>query len=315
MSPAFRCSLDPARRLALPALLLAACFSEQFRGDDGVATGGVDSGTTSGACTPGAETCPCLDGGVCDAGLICASQLCVDLGGTSRPMAGTDDGAEGGGTAKTTGDTGLDTSAGEVGSDTGTIDTPGSCIGQCGNPVPDPAGMCYCDPICANMGDCCGDYMLACPGACSSNDDCADTEVCSASTHECLALGEATYDLVVDQWVDHTPICWDGAINCFADPYYQVLYGGDIVFTSETVANTTNASWTVPWSSKISDATVLTLAFWDEDSLGDETIVTECFLDEGEICGPVPAAVLRDGGFLWDPGDGTYTVSVRITAQ
>jgi len=39
---------------------------------------GCESSTTS-ECMPGAEGCPCFSGGACDAGLMCISEVCVQM--------------------------------------------------------------------------------------------------------------------------------------------------------------------------------------------------------------------------------------------
>ncbi|HMR75370.1 MAG TPA: SpoIID/LytB domain-containing protein [Polyangiaceae bacterium] len=43
---------------------------------------------------------------------------------------------------------------------------PGSCQGQCGSSQPVPASepACYCDTLCTDNGDCCGDYQNLCGG-------------------------------------------------------------------------------------------------------------------------------------------------------
>lgn len=43
----------------------------------GGSTGGGTGGTTGGACPAGTETCPCLPGDTCDAGLTCSNGACV----------------------------------------------------------------------------------------------------------------------------------------------------------------------------------------------------------------------------------------------
>lgn len=309
---------SPRRWLCALLFVGGGCFSESF--GDGSQSGGtgdtIGTAGESAGCVPGAETCPCMEGGLCDAGLICASQLCVDLGGGSDPTSvDPDDSGEGGGTAKTTDDGGEDGSSGAGTGDTGMIGEPGSCVDHCGESVPHFDGMCFCDPVCASSGDCCPDYAAACGGGCAFNSDCADTEVCSVGTSTCIDSFSATYDIVVDQWTDHTPVCWDGVGNCLADVYYEVYYGGDPVFTSVTFDDTLNASWTDPWTVVLDPALVLTFAFFDDDTLGDESIDTECFVQGDGTCGPVPASVLHAGTVLWDPGDDTFTVQVRFSAR
>jgi hypothetical protein len=62
-------------------------------------------GGSSKTCDVGSESCPCTTGGICNAGLTCASMTCVKLGGTG----GTDGGAGG-----TTGATDPDVACADV---------------------------------------------------------------------------------------------------------------------------------------------------------------------------------------------------------
>ncbi|MFO0631862.1 MAG: hypothetical protein U0168_03330 [Nannocystaceae bacterium] len=309
-----RAALDHLGR-ALVLAVLPACFSEHYT--PGVTGGTGGSSGETGGCTPGAETCPCRDGGKCDAGLVCASQLCVDLGGLD---GGADDSGgsgmlEGGGTAKPmedSGGVGPGSDSGTAG-ETGVIGEPGSCIDHCGEGVPDMGGMCFCDTVCATMDDCCADYATACAGGCLLNADCAQDQVCSMAAGACVGAFEADYDIVVEQWQDETPVCWDGISDCYADVYYQVFYGGNLEFTSATVDDALQASWTDPWTTMLAPETVLSFTFWDHDSVGgDEFIVTECFLDPENACSPVGAATLHEGVASWQPeGDG-FIVQVRF---
>jgi hypothetical protein len=304
---------SPRRLLWVALCLVGGCFSESFGG--GSQSGGTagTAGETAG-CVPGAETCPCLEGGRCDAGLVCASQLCVDLGGGSDPTADPDDSGEGGGTAKTTDDGGdASTSAGT--GDTGSIGEPGSCEGHCGESVPNFSAMCFCDPVCATSGDCCDDYVEMCGGGCAFNEDCGDLEVCSVGSSTCVEVFSATYEIVVDEWKDNTPTCWDGLGDCFADVYYEVYYGGEPVFTSSTVDDVVTTGWTDPWTATLDPQIVLSFAFWDDDTLGDESLGAQCFTQEDQSCGAVPAAVLHAGTMLWDPGGESLAVQVRFQAQ
>ena len=305
------------REFSAALCLGSGCFTEGSDGGFGSDGPGADTGAeTSGACKPGTETCACQDGGRCDPGLVCASQLCVDLGGGPDPSA-ADDGAEGT-TAKTTddggetvSDTAVDTGTGE----SGAVGEPGSCEGACGGSAPDFDGTCFCDPVCGTMNDCCDDYVTACAGGCLFNDDCSEAEVCSIGGGGCIAAFGATYDVVVEQWEDHTPTCWDIAPDCFADVYYRVYYGGDPVFTSSTQDNAVTATWADPWSSVIDSDAVLRFSFLDEDNLLDDQLNDECFLDGVGSCGPVPSSVLHAGIAEWTPDPESFVVRVRFLAQ
>jgi Somatomedin B domain len=307
----------PQRWFGALLWLCGACFSEGFAG--GPQTGGTagtagTAGETAG-CVPGAETCPCLEGGRCDAGLVCASQLCVDLGGLSNAGAESDT-DQGGGTAKTTDDgAGELTSASASGTgETGNFGEPGSCEGHCGEQVPHFDGVCSCDPGCAYFGDCCDDYETACGGGgCVFNEDCAPEQVCSFTASVCVDAFTASYDIVVDQWQDKTDIWWDGIDDVYADVYYDIYYGGELVFTSETMPDVFNASWTVPWSATLDVDSVLAVAFSDDDTDVDEFIDIDCFPDQDEACGPVPVSVLHAGTMVWDSAD--FLVQVRFLAQ
>lgn len=97
-------------RASLTLLLTLApigCFSDS--GSDGSGSGG----STTSECVVGSVTCPCTEGGTCDAGLECLSDVCVDPGGTS---VGTSMGTSGG-TSMTTGPT-TDTATSGTGADT-----------------------------------------------------------------------------------------------------------------------------------------------------------------------------------------------------
>lgn len=295
--------------------MLPACFSEHYTPN---VTGGTADGSSggTGGCPPGAETCPCLEGGKCDAGLVCASQLCVDLGGLDAGGGDSGDSGvvEGGGTAKPDDSGGVDTGSGTAG-ESGVVGEPGSCVDHCGEGVPDTGGTCYCDPVCGTMDDCCADYATVCAGGCLLNADCGEDQVCSVAAGDCVGVFEADYDVVVEQWIDQTPVCWDGLGDCYADVYYQVFYGGNLEFTSATVDDALQASWDQPWTTMFAPESVLSVTFWDADSVGgDEVIVTECFLDGMMSCGPLTAATLHEGVAAWQPAadaDG-FVVQVRF---
>jgi hypothetical protein len=61
---------------------------------------GCGGGGGSSACTVASEGCPCTAGGLCDNGLECKSNLCVDLGGGGAGTGGGNAGTGGGQTAE-----------------------------------------------------------------------------------------------------------------------------------------------------------------------------------------------------------------------
>jgi hypothetical protein len=86
-------------KLACGAALVAACGGSgssigqsSASGGGSVASGGAEANGTGGAgCPDGTERCPCHANGICNEGLVCASDVCVDLssggvgGSTSAP--------------------------------------------------------------------------------------------------------------------------------------------------------------------------------------------------------------------------------------
>ena len=91
----------------------------------GIGTGGVpDTGTGGADCPAGTERCPCYGNGTCNDGLVCASDLCVDLGiGGSDGVGGGSTGAGG----DTTGVGGVTTGTGGAPAAGGTGGTGGAC--------------------------------------------------------------------------------------------------------------------------------------------------------------------------------------------
>ena len=59
-------------------------------------TDGTGDGTGGTECVDGAERCPCYGDGTCNEGLVCASDLCVDLGGIITGSGGEATGGTGG---------------------------------------------------------------------------------------------------------------------------------------------------------------------------------------------------------------------------
>ena len=136
--------------------------------------------TTDDACPPGSEYCECLDGGVCEPGLICASQVCTRVEVTT-------------------------TSGDETGDPSSTTDALGECQpGAAGVVDPTCSGLDPSRPYCSPAGHCvdctelpsCGPPLPACdPGSglcveCVPGDAAActgDAPVCDAATQTCVA--------------------------------------------------------------------------------------------------------------------------------
>src|SRR5580765_2696650 len=74
--------------------------------------------TADGGCPPGSETCACYGNATCNAGLTCASNLCVNLGGMGGGGSGgsISTGGGGGGASATGGTAGDGGSGGSAGS-------------------------------------------------------------------------------------------------------------------------------------------------------------------------------------------------------
>ena len=136
--------------------------------------------TTDDACPRGSEYCECLDGGVCEPGLICASQICTKVEVTT-------------------------TSAGETGDPSSTTDALGECQpGAAGVVDATCAERDPSRPYCSHAGGCvdctglssCGPLLPACDPSsglcveCVPGDAAActgDTPVCDAATRTCVA--------------------------------------------------------------------------------------------------------------------------------
>jgi hypothetical protein len=294
------------------AIVMNACGSDDRAadGDDATAT----QGASDGDCTPGTETCECIEGGLCVAGLVCASNLCVDLGatggndegGTEKPMGDDSDGAGDG--------------DGMVDDDGG--DPEGSCAGKCLGSSPHLGGVCYCDPTCAFDDACCPDYSEACPGQCFFNSDCAADEVCN-SEQQCVYAWGQTYNVCVDLWRDYSTICWDVACG-LADVFYELAYAGQLVHVSTTYDDVLQASWTECYplliNADVTDTThsngVWRATFWDRDAAsGNDFIYTACFPEDG-ACSFIPLTFLKAGSAKWSSTDAQpFEVRVRFVAQ
>ena len=128
----------------------------------GGSAGGKDTGAT---CQTGAEGCGCYGNNTCNAGLTCASQLCVNLNGTGGTGGGhADAGAQGG--TNGTGGIGSSGSGGTVGN-TGIGGTVG---GTGGSPITGTGG---------NAGGLGGTSGCVCPSGqeCTTDQHCVDPSV------------------------------------------------------------------------------------------------------------------------------------------
>ncbi|MEZ4453667.1 MAG: right-handed parallel beta-helix repeat-containing protein [Nannocystaceae bacterium] len=141
------------------------------------------------SCVDGEEGCACLDGGVCESGLLCASQMCVPAGDT------TSGSTTGESTTTTTSGTTTTTSAGTTG---------GECSPADGSVNPGCVAMNADAPYCSEAGecvDCSGLQACASPSApvcdpqsglcveCTASDGSAcvgTTPVCDAATNTCI---------------------------------------------------------------------------------------------------------------------------------
>jgi hypothetical protein len=182
---------------------------------------------------------------------------------------------------------------------------PGSCEGVCGESAPHLGGTCYCDPSCGLADDCCPDYEAACGGQCALNEHCADDEVCTSSTQECVEASLQTYDLTVVEWTDYTPNCWDALSgDCLADVFYEVRYGGELIFSSDVVDETVSASWDEPVVIALQPDDALVVRFYDWDAVtANDFTNSVCFTNPDGECGPVPTESLHAGGAVWDTED------------
>lgn len=288
-------------------LVLLGCPSN----DDGDQNTLATTASDTGGCPPGTETCACLPGGVCNGDLICASQLCVDFGGSSGADDGETDKTESGG---------VDTSSGGG--------EPGSCVGHCddGEMVPHFGGVCFCEPSCKGQdgeaSTCCPDYEQACPGDCLFNDECSADEVCN-SAQTCVPAWGQQYEVCVTYWRDHTSTCWDFD-DCYADVYFKMSYGGEAVLVSETHDDVTETSWDdcaiFEINSDIDDGTqsneVWATFFYDEDGIGSPDATNHICEPNGTGgCTFIPLDYLRWGTVYWTASaDVPFDVTVRFLA-
>lgn len=199
-------------------------------------TGAPIDPTTSGdteECELGSENCGCLDGGLCDPGLLCASRMCVpstDMSEASTSPTDTD-------STDTTDPTTSTSEGGECAPADGTINQMcanldssrpycnqmGLCVDctgldSCGPelPVCDPeSGQCVlCLPDDASA---CSEQTPVCDGAtnscvpCVAHDECGDG-ACNLFTGECLG-GDSTI------WVDSSDNDCSNAGGSEAEPF------------------------------------------------------------------------------------------------
>lgn len=170
-------SLSPIRGslLGFVCLLGAGC--------SGPGVESSSAGTSS--CIAGEEGCPCLDGGMCEAGLLCASKRCVPGGDTTDDDTSTGDGTS------TTGGTTTTTSVGTTGGECTPADGSENALCQAMNPDA---------PYCSQSGHCVDCNGLA---ACLS-----PTPVCDPTSGVCVECKPDASEACIGT----TPVC-DGATN------------------------------------------------------------------------------------------------------
>lgn len=128
---------------------IPGCGEDDGTGDTDATTGmgtSNSNASSSGAdssdeCTPGHESCICVDGNLCLGGLSCVSSVCVDLGDTTTTGGTT------GGTTDTSTSTGKDSDT------TSTTSTTGEPPNTCSN-----SSECATDEVC--VGGSCGSTDL-----------------------------------------------------------------------------------------------------------------------------------------------------------
>lgn len=164
-------------------------------------SGSEETGDTGPTCFPGAEGCPCADGNICDAGLVCLSSSCVDIAGTAECGNGNLDPDEA-------------CDLGIFNSDTGLCKS--DCTLQvCGDGFTGPSEACDdaneidtddCTTSCAFAT--CGDGIVQAPEECDdANDD--DSDACLRT---CLAArcGDGILQAGVEDCDDANAVDGDG---------------------------------------------------------------------------------------------------------
>lgn len=175
----------------------------------------TSSGTSS--CIAGEEGCPCLDGGLCESGLLCASKMCVPGGDTTDDTTTSESTSTTGGTTTTTsvGTTGGDCSPADgsenelcvaMNPDAPYCSQSGTCVDCTGLAAcldPNPA----CDPLSGLCVECrpgdsvaCTGTTPVCDGATNTCVPCTTHEGCPASA--CNMLTGECFDEGVVLWVD-----------------------------------------------------------------------------------------------------------------
>ncbi|GEM_PF-6730676 len=283
--------------LGLPSIVLmflfvSACFGDYEPGNDAADTVASDSTADEGTCTPGAEGCPCIEGGRCVGDLVCASDLCVEFSGddatSGPPSPGTDDGSSE--------DDGTSTTGG----------TPGSCLDHCGDAVADDSGgYCFCDSSCSTAGTCCADYEEVCGGGsgCTNNSECAADQVCSSSTHDCVMAYGHTYDVYL-YWQGDDTVCWEDMGSCAPDPFFNV-YSNGMTLASNYMQDSYNLNWMVHGVITETDTLAFCVYDWD-DGTAQQLAPCGCFA-QSPCAGVVGIEFLKAGKAEWNmPGEAYY---------
>ncbi|MCY0989719.1 hypothetical protein OV203_41210 [Nannocystis sp. ILAH1] len=221
------------RRLGICLLCAAACGKVDETGDatDGGATTttAAAAADTGEACTPGYESCECVGGEVCLAGLSCVSKVCVDLGELTT---------SGGGSAGET--TGKDTSE-----------------------EPPPTGTCSVTAECADTEICvdgfCGDtdlYYFDVRVTRFAPDDCSDGwgagEVYFAfySGTESQLQGVSTWSYCPADWSDFEMPLYDSLtpfqLDFWEDDEFEDDYMATLCWDADGNANSTDPCSVVP---------------------------------------------------------------------
>jgi len=179
-------------RRVLVVQLGLACGVALVGGCGGTATGvrqsgGTGDGTGSTECVDGTERCPCNGNGTCNEGLVCASDLCVDLGGSGQPAAGgTTDSGTRGVTAGSGGDAAGGTGAAQAicsnvtpcgGDVVGTWDVTSSCLTVRGDMDLSYLGLDRCESVSVTGSlDVTGTWTAGADGTYSDNTTTTGTE-------------------------------------------------------------------------------------------------------------------------------------------
>lgn len=170
------------------------------------------TGNDSGMCPLGSAGCPCLDGGICDDGLLCASKVCIDVGGSTEGSTGST-----GGTGSSS-----STSASTVGGECSPADdtvNQGCAGSDPTRPYCSKAGLCV---DCSGLAACPGDVPACDPesGLCvlcvpGDSDLCSGgTPACDPDTHTCVPCtaheqcSSGACDLFSGECFDDAEVIW-----------------------------------------------------------------------------------------------------------